>query len=130
MAREKGGKSIRIQKLEKVALQRASQVVLFELSDPRMVRVTLTRADLANDLSAVTFRYSVLGSEADRNKVARALRDATGHVQSEVARVFHTRKCPAVRFEFDPSIEGAVRMGALLDNLAKERVEHEGGEEE
>ena len=125
-----GGKSIRIQKLEKVAIQRASNVVLFEMADPRLSLVTLTRADLANDLSTVTFYYSVLGAAGDRSKVTHALRDATGHVQREVARVFHTRKCPAVRFEYDPSIEGSVKMGALLGKLAAERAEREGTTEE
>jgi ribosome-binding factor A len=130
MSKPRGGKPIRIQKLEKVALQRASSVVLFEMSDPRLGNVTLTRADLANDLSSVTFSYSVLGTEADRSKVAHALRAATGHVQTEVAKVFHTRKCPAVRFQFDPSIEGAVKMGAILERLAAERRTREGAEEE
>ena len=116
------GKSIRIQKLERIALERASSVVLFELSDPRLVNVTLTRADLTNDLSLVTFYWSVYGTEADRNKTARALKDAAGHVQREVAAVFATRRSPHVRFEFDPSIEGGIRVTNLIDRLAAERA--------
>lgn len=130
MPNPKGDKSIRIQKLEKVAIQRASSVVLFELADPRLGRVTLSRADLANDLSTVTFYYSVLGTDGDRSKVAHALKAATGHVQREVAQVFHTRRCPIVRFEFDPSIEGAVKMSGVLERLAAERKAAGGGEEE
>lgn len=121
-------KTIRLQKLERLALQRASEVVLYELADPRLVRVTLTRANLAGDLSYVTFYWSVLGTDGDRSKVAHALRSAAGHVQGEVAKVFHTRKSPHVRFEFDPSIEGGLRVTNLLDRLEAERAEREGAE--
>jgi ribosome-binding factor A len=116
------GKSIRIQKLERLARERASEVVLYELSDPRLENVTITRADLAGDLSFVTFYYSVLGTEGDKSKVGHALRQAAGHVQGEIAKVFHTRKSPHVRFEFDPSIEGGIRVTNLIDRLSAERV--------
>jgi ribosome-binding factor A len=130
------GRSIRILKLERAALERASQVVLFQLADPRMASVTITRAALANDLSIVTLYWSVIGDEAVRSRVEHALRDAAVHVQGEIAKVFHTRKCPRVRFQYDPSIAGAVKMGALLEKLNAERREREGedgdgsGEEE
>ena len=122
---ERGGKSIRIQKLERVALERASTVVLFEMSDPRLESVTLTRADLTNDLSELTLFWSTYGNEAVKSKVTHALRDAARHVQGEIAKVFHTRKCPKVKFEYDPSIAGAVRMGEILSKLKEERGEEE-----
>ena len=118
-------KSIRIQRLERVAFERASTVVLFELSDPRLENVSLTRAELANDLSGVTLYWSVIGNEAVRNKVQHALKDSAVHVQGEIAKVFHTRTCPRVKFEYDPSIAGAVKMGAILENLKAERGEEE-----
>ena len=119
-------KTIRLQKLERVALERASEVVLYELSDPRLERVTLTRADLAADLSYVTLYWSVLGTPGDRSKVDHALRRAAGIVQGKIAAVFHTRTTPRVRFEFDPSIEGGIRVTNLIDRLAAERVAREG----
>jgi ribosome-binding factor A len=119
-------KSIRLQKLERVALERASEVVLYELSDPRLERVTITRADLAADLSYVTLYWSVLGTPGDRSKVDHALRAATGLVQGKIAAVFSTRTTPRVRFEFDPSIEGGIRVTNLIDRLAAERIAREG----
>ena len=120
-----GSRSIRIKRLERVAFERASSVVLFELSDPRLQNVSLSRAELAGDLSLVTFYWSVIGNDAVRSKVQHALTDSAVHVQREVAKVFHTRRCPHVRFEFDPSIAGAVKMGALLEKLKAERGEEE-----
>lgn len=116
---------IRIRRLERLALERASEVVLRELADPRLTLVTLTRVELTGDLSYGTVFWSSLGSPADRRKAARALDDATGRVQSEVARVFRTRRTPKLRFQFDPSIEGAARVGSILTRLEKERGERE-----
>lgn len=118
---------IRILRLEKVALQRASQVVLYELADPRLTMVTITRVELAKDLTYGTVYWSCLGGKGDRSKAEHALRDATGFVQSEIAKVFRTRRTPKIRFEFDPSIAGAVRVGNLLTKLEKEREAREGG---
>ena len=47
-------------------------------------------------------------------------------VQSEVAKVFHTRRSPHLKFEFDPSIEGAMRVNSLMTDIAAERAAREG----
>jgi ribosome-binding factor A len=122
-------KDIRIKRLERVAHERASQVVLFELADPRLKLVTVTRVELAADLSHLTVYWSVLGERPERSKAEHALRQATPVVQSEVAKVFHTRRSPKLKFEFDPSIEGAIRVNAKMSALAAEREAREAGAE-
>lgn len=114
---------MRLRRLERVALQRASEVVAFELSDPRLTMVTLTRIKLASDLSAATVFWSVFGTKGARSKAEHALADAVPVVTAEVAKVFHTRRSPRIRFEFDPSIEGSIRMSSILGGLAAERGE-------
>lgn len=118
-------KDIRLKRLERVALERASQVVLFELADPRLKLVTITRVNLAADLSYVTIYWSVYGTKGDRSKAEHALRQAASVVQGEVAKVFHTRRSPKVTFEFDPSIEGAIHMNEVMNQLAAERAARE-----
>ncbi len=117
---------IRIKRLEKLALQRASTLVLFELADPRLSLVTLTRVKLASDLSHATIFWSALGDDAHRSKVAHALDDAAAQVQSAIAAVFRTRRSPRVQFRFDESIAGAIRVSKILDDLRRERGERAG----
>lgn len=121
---------IRLKRLEKLALHRASEVVLHELSDPRMTFVTLTRVQLAKDLSHAVIFWSTLGEGGQRTKVEHALRDAAPFVQTEIAKVFATRRTPHVTFRFDASIEGAARVSGILDAIKKERLERTGGKEE
>ncbi len=120
--------SIRLKRLQKLALQVASQVVLYELADPRLELVTLTRVKLTSDLSHSTIYWSTLGDDAHRNKVAHALASATGPVQRAIARNFETRRSPRIRFEFDESIAGAIRVGGIIDELATERAAREANE--
>lgn len=123
-------KSIRVKRLEKLAMQRAGEVVGYELSDPRVSMVTVTRAELTGDLSYLTLYWSTLAEGGDRTAVAHALEQARGHVQREIARVFHTRRAPQLRWKFDEGIEGAMRVDKLLDELRAEREEVEGSDSE
>lgn len=116
----------RIKRLQKLALQVASRAVSYELADPRLTFVTLTRVELSGDLSFATIYWSVLGEGGERSKVAHALANGTSYVQSAIARAFSTRRSPRITFEFDPSIEGAIRVSKILDDLKREREEREG----
>jgi ribosome-binding factor A len=122
--------NIRLKRLEKLALHRASEVVLRDLADPRLTFVTLTRVQLAKDLSHAVIFWSTLGEGGQRTKVEHALRDAAPRVQSEIAQVFATRRTPHVTFRFDPSIEGAVRVSGILDAIKKERLARSPGDED
>ncbi|MBL8768294.1 MAG: 30S ribosome-binding factor RbfA [Planctomycetes bacterium] len=101
--------------------ERVAQVILFELHDPRIGFVTVTRAKMSKDMSRIEVYYSVLGTEGDRSRVEHALQDARGYVQHEIAKVCETRSVPHLEFVFDRSVEGAFKMERLLDDLKKER---------
>jgi ribosome-binding factor A len=118
-------REVRLEKLTQLVLRRASEVILYELNDPRLGFVTVTRVKLTGDLRHAVIYYSVVGTEADRSKTGHALEHARGHVQSEIARAMHTRVTPVVRFEFDESIAGSIRVSQLLHDLREERGEQE-----
>ena len=105
---------IRIERLQEVIKQRVSQIVQFELSDPRIGIVTITKIKLSKDMSECVVYYSTLGSPQDRSKCKHALDHSTGFIQREVAHILHTRVTPHLTFIFDPSIEGSARISAML----------------
>lgn len=111
------------QRLTEVIRQRAAHVILFELRDPRMGFVTITKVKLAPDLSTCVVFWSVIGTEGDRSKTQHALEHARLFVQRRVAEGLRTRSAPVLSFEFDPSVEGSIKMGGLLKSLREERGE-------
>ncbi len=114
---------VRLKRLSEIVKQRASEVILFELKDPRLGFVTVTRVKLAPDLSSAIVFWSVLGTRGQKSKTEHALKDASPFIQREVARILTTRVTPRLTLKFDPSIEGALRVTSILDRLAKERGE-------
>ena len=111
------------QRLTEVIRQRAAHVILFELRDPRMGFVTITKVKLAPDLSTCVIYWSVIGTEGDKSKTLHALEHARLFIQRRVAEGLRTRSAPILSFEFDPSVEGSIKMGGLLKSLREERGE-------
>ena len=120
----------RIERLSKLILRRAGEVVSQELKDPRLGLVTITRVRLADDLKSAEIFWSVLGEEAERGLSTHALDHARGHIQSEIAQIMHTRVTPTLSFHFDESIEGAIRVNRIIDGLTREREASEAPEAE
>jgi len=108
-------------RLTEVIRKRAAHVILYELKDPRMGFVTITKVKLAPDLSTCTIFWSVIGNDGQRSKTRHALDHARLFIQHRVAEGLHTRTAPVIGFEYDASIEGAIRMGDLLKHLRDER---------
>ena len=114
---------IRLQRLSEVVRQRASRVILYELKDPRLGFVTVTKVKLARDLTQCTVYWSIMGTAGEKSKTAHALDDALGYVQSAVAKEMGTRKTPRLYFKYDPSMENAQKVYDILAKLKKERGE-------
>jgi ribosome-binding factor A len=103
-----------IARLEARIKERVAHAVEFELSDPRSAFVTITRVELNRDLSHGRIFYSVLGSEADKSRVAHMLEDAAGFVQRKVGKVLNTRRVPRLDWQYDDSIEKMAEMDRLI----------------
>jgi len=119
----------RIERLSRLILRRAGEVVTQELKDPRLGLVTISRVKLAEDLKTAQIFWSVYGDETERSRSAHALDHARGHVQSEIASIMHTRVTPVISFHYDESIEGAIRVTRIIDELTREREALESDDE-
>ncbi len=108
-------------RLTELIRKRAAHVILFELKDPRMGFVTVTRVKLAPDFTSCVIFWSVFGSEGDRSKTKHALESSKLFVQRRVAEGLRTRNAPQISFEYDESVEGAIKMGELLHQLRDQR---------
>ena len=114
---------IRLARLTEVVQRRASKAILYDLKDPRLGFVTVTRVKLAKDLTQCTVFWSVLGTKGEISKTAHALEDARGFLQSAIAREMGTRVTPRLTLRHDPSLEKAQKVHELLAHLRRERGE-------
>lgn len=103
-----------IAKLEARIHERAAYALEFEVRDPRMTLVTITKVELSPDLLYAKIFYSVLGGKAERSKAEHMLASAAGFIQRQVARVLETRKVPHITWHFDDSLEKAQHLDATI----------------
>jgi ribosome-binding factor A len=103
--------------------QDVGMLLLSDLRDPRVELVTITRAEVSDDLRHATVFFSVLGDEAKRRTAERGLESARGLIRSRVAQGLGLREAPDIHFQFDPSIEKAIEISKLLEQVAAELPE-------
>jgi len=111
----------------------ASQVILYELADPRIGLVTVTRVEPSRDNRYAKVYISVMGSKTDINKTMAAVRSARPVIQAELGKNLNTRFTPVLTFIEDPSIKNSIRISQLIKKALEEdksAESQEGGSEE
>lgn len=114
------GPSRRPEQMAETVRQLVADVLLTELRDPRIGFVTVTGAQVTNDLSVATVRVSVMGSEADQAQALATLSRAAGFLRTRLGQVVTTRGVPELRFELDRGLEHAARINQILNQLRPE----------
>lgn len=94
-----------------------SELLLREISDPRLQGITVTEVSLDPELMYATVYVNALGDEEREEEVMSALKKAGGYLRREVGQRIRLRNTPELNFHWDKSLEEAERINQLLDNL-------------
>ena len=89
-------KTHRLARVAEAIREVASETILFELRDPRVKMVTVTRAEVSGDLQHAKVYVSVMGTEKEQQLTLHGLRHAAGFIQSKLARRLQTRFTPVI----------------------------------
>ena len=126
--------TVKHDRIQELIKESASNIVLYELKDPRLGFITITKVDLSPDLRFAKVYYSVLGTDAEAKLTAHAIQHALGHIQREVAKHVHLRFAPEISFVVDDAPRRSVELSQLIDKAVAEdqerRKEHEQAEAE
>ena len=107
----------RPERLAESLREEISEVVGFELDDPRVESVTVTEVKVAGDLRDAKVYVLVDGSEEQINRARRALQNAAVFVRQQVAMNLSLRHAPHLHFVRDTAEENASRVGEILQDL-------------
>jgi ribosome-binding factor A len=92
-----------------------------ELQDPRLAFVTVTRAEVSDDLRHCKVHVSVIGDRQAARQSLDALRHASGFLRGELGRKIDLRHTPELIFLEDRSAERAIALAKTLrDALGQE----------
>ena len=113
-------KSHRLARVSEVIREVAAEAILFEIRDPRVKGVTVTRAEVSADLQHAKVYVSVMGSEKDQKLCLHGLEAAAGFVQSKLAKRLTTRYVPHVTFVLDQGVKKSIEIARVIaEELAK-----------
>jgi ribosome-binding factor A len=90
-----------------------------EVADPRIGLVTLTRIDVAPDLTNAIVFWSALGTTQHDALAScqEGLESAAAFLRRRAARELSLKRMPEIRFRYDPSLALGSRMLGLLREL-------------
>jgi ribosome-binding factor A len=110
----------RLARVAEVIREVASQTILFEMRDPRIKGVTVTRTEVSGDLQHAKVYVSVMGTEQEQQLCLHGLRHAAGFVQSKLASRLQTRFTPVIQFILDQGVKKSIEMTRLIHEAMAE----------
>jgi ribosome-binding factor A len=107
----------RPERLAESLREEISEVVGFELDDPRLVAVTVTDVEVAKDLRDAKVYVLVRGSNLEVEAALSTLRHAATYIRQQVAMNLDMRFAPHIHFVRDTAEENASRVTEVLGEL-------------
>jgi len=94
-----------------------SEIIQFEVSDPRITGITVMEVTIDRELMYATIYVSSMGGDEEQETVLQGLHSAAGFLRRELGSRMHLRRVPDLRFKWDETFEYAARIDSLLDSL-------------
>ncbi|HEY8418597.1 MAG TPA: 30S ribosome-binding factor RbfA [Limnochordales bacterium] len=102
-------------------LKRECSDILRKMKDPRIGFVSVTDAEISQDLRHVKIFVSVFGDAEEKERTLAALEHARGFVRTEIGKRIRLRHTPEIVFRLDDSIERGHRINTLLRSVVGEQ---------
>src|SRR5712692_7717755 len=113
-------KTHRLARVAEAVREVASETILFEMRDPRVKGVTVTRAEVSGDLQHAKVFVSIMGSAKEQQLCLHGLRHASGFVQSKLATRLQTRFTPVIQFVLDQGVKKSIEITRLINEALAE----------
>ncbi len=109
--------SIKQERMAERIRQVLSELLMREVSDPRLQSVTVTEVKVDPEIMLARIYVNALGDEAREDSVMEGLDRAGGFLRRELSRRVRMRQVPELKFVWDATLESADRVERLLNNL-------------
>lgn len=112
---------IRLQKIADRIREEMSELLLREISDPRLHQIFVTDVRVDRELAYADVYVSAVEGKARSAEVLAGLESASGFLRRALAARVELRVFPRLRFHWDPTPENADHIEKLLRQLREER---------
>jgi ribosome-binding factor A len=108
------GESRRPDRVAEMVLRELALMLVHDLRDPRLRGVNVTRVRMTDDLRLGRVLFSHLEGRPRAADAIKGFQSASGFIRRGIGRALGLRYTPDFEFEFDPGLESAARVEALL----------------
>jgi ribosome-binding factor A len=119
----------RAERVSEALREELSEIVEYELSDPRLRSLTVTGVHVTPDLKHAHIQVAAVGGEEQAQEALEVLEHASSYLRRELASRLRLWRIPDLHFQSDEPGGPAARVEQLLERVRKNRKkEPEGGE--
>ena len=111
----------RPERVADIIREEISQIVGYELEDPRLTMVTVTDVRLSENRRDAQVFVTVAGNEEEHRLALEALRHAAPYVRKQLSLSLNLPRTPEIHFVRDKVEEAGARVDALLQEIELER---------
>jgi ribosome-binding factor A len=94
-----------------------SELLLFNVSDPRLTGVQVTHVRVDRELAYANIFFSALEGSERKEEILEGLDHAYGYLRHQLTQRIQLRSFPQLRFNWDPIPEDADRIDRLITSL-------------
>ena len=115
---------IRLQRIAVRIRQELSEMLIREISDPRLQQIFVTDVKVDRELAYADVYVSAVEGTARSAEVLEGLESAGGFIRRTLAGRVELRAFPRLRFHWDPTPESADRIEKALAELRGKKNVH------
>jgi ribosome-binding factor A len=115
----------RILRVSEAVREELSEILGFEMDDPRLAEVDVTEVQVSPDSRHATIKVAIHGKETEQNQALTALDHASGYLRRELAFRLQLRHVPELHFERDKHPDADSRVDFLLRRAKKSKARDE-----
>jgi len=98
-----------------------SQVISFEMDDPRLKSVTIADVEVSPDGRQANIKVELFGSAEEQKDAMAALHHSAGFLRHQVATRMELRHAPELLFLSDAGMSAQARVETLLQRVKKNK---------
>ena len=110
---------VRLQRIADRIRQDLSELLIREISDPRLHQIFITDAKVDRELAYADIYVSAVEGVSRQAEILEGLEHASGFLRRALAERIELRAFPRLRFHWDPTPENADHIERMLADLHK-----------
>ena len=111
---------VRLQRIADRVKREMSEMLIFELSDPRLQQIYVTDVNIDRELAFANIYVSAIEGAERASEVLAGLRSASGFIRRNLSKRIQLRSFPQLRFHWDPTPEQADRIEQILSEIRED----------